>query len=493
METALTLDPHGYVLGSSVSGASAGHHPLAAVVGRHVSCLCPHREGEMMRALDTAARLGRHVHGGWLVRPDGSRFRAETVVTATWGADARLAGFWVVVRDVGVRVRHHLPHAADAAGWSIPDGGSTGETLNALAEEGVACTGSVSCTLYLLDRQPTADAPPAGPVDQKAFSLVFAEAEAASAGAAETEALTAGLGETAREAIASAALVVRDTEEGGVGQSCEAHPKGRPGHGRGTEIGLPLLHQGVVIGAVCCSYPVDRRPDGSDIRTLRTLADEATAAVAKERLCMAAREAAVREERQRLSRELHDTVSQALYSIALGARTARELLDRDATKAAEPIDSIRRLTDTALSEIRTLLFDLRPDELEAEGLVVALTRHVDMLRTRRGVAAEALLGPEPEAAPETKRALYRIAQESLSNAAKHSGARHIVLRLLRGPGTLTLLVTDDGVGFDPRGTFPGHLGLHSMRERAHEVGGTLKVSSRPGRGSRIRATVPARL
>ncbi|MEU1667348.1 sensor histidine kinase [Streptomyces sparsogenes] len=225
----------------------------------------------------------------------------------------------------------------------------------------------------------------------------------------------------------------------------------------------------------------------------------------------AARDQGALDERRRLSRELHDSVSQALYGISLGARTARELLDREIDRArergggrrddttgadglaelAEPIDYIRQLADTAIAETRVLLGRLRPETLEAEGLVAALDRHMAALRDRYGIAAEATLGPEPETTPEAKHALYRIAQESLHNVAKHSGARHVRLHLLSGPGVVTLTVADDGVGFDSRASFPGRLGLLSMRERAREVGGTLSVDSRPGRGSRVRVTVPA--
>ncbi|GAA2346695.1 sensor histidine kinase [Streptomyces cuspidosporus] len=251
--------------------------------------------------------------------------------------------------------------------------------------------------------------------------------------------------------------------------------------------------------------------------TRRRIREAVTRARDDSRRLAAARDQGALDERRRLSRELHDSVSQALYGISLGARTARELLDREIDREidrarergerggdrrddttgvdglvelAEPIDYIRQLADTAIAETRVLLGRLRPETLEAEGLVAALDRHVAALRDRYGIAAEATLGPEPETTPEAKHALYRIAQESLHNVAKHAGARHVRLHLLSGPGTVTLTVADDGVGFDSRGSFPGRLGLLSMRERAREVGGTLSVDSRPGRGSRVRVTVP---
>ncbi|NUS87559.1 MAG: sensor histidine kinase [Streptomyces sp.] len=294
--------------------------------------------------------------------------------------------------------------------------------------------------------------------------------------------------EEVREAIASAAPVIRTLR------------------GDRTGAAWPLLCEGRVTGVLHCRYPPGRRPDGFDLTLLDGIAGHAARAVEGERWRAAARDKGALDERRRLSRELHDSVSQALYGITLGARTARELLNRHAgggtdgdtacgtdgmSELAEPIDYIRQLADAAIAETRVLLGRLRPETLEAEGLVAALTRHVAALRDRYGIAAEATLGAEPETTPEAKHALYRIAQESLHNVAKHSGARHVRLHLLSGPGTVTLTVADDGVGFDSRRSFPGHLGLLSMRERAREVGGTLNVDSRPGQGSRIRATVPA--
>ncbi|NEW76284.1 sensor histidine kinase [Streptomyces rapamycinicus] len=282
---------------------------------------------------------------------------------------------------------------------------------------------------------------------------------------------------------------------------------------------------------MCCHFPPGRDPGEADITLLEVIAGHASCAVENDRQRAATQDKAVHEERHRISRELHDSVSQALYGIALGARTAREMLERDIDSAepaegrtgtasparapgqvdpvaghepagevvdlaelaelAEPIEYIRRLADAAIAETRTLLCRLRPESLETEGLVVALTQHVEALRARYGIATEAKLDAEPETTPEAKHALYRIAQESLHNVAKHSQARNVRLHLLNEPGAITLTVADDGVGFDCKGSFPGHLGLLSMRERAREVGGTLNVDSRPGQGSRIRARIPA--
>ncbi|HEX6471508.1 MAG TPA: histidine kinase [Streptosporangiaceae bacterium] len=270
-----------------------------------------------------------------------------------------------------------------------------------------------------------------------------------------------------------------------------ASASGRAGTAGGVVVRLPLLHWDQRIGELRCYYPGDRRrPDDREIGFLKMIADLAAASVTHGRLWIAAQQKAAMEERQRLSRELHDSINQALYGIKLDAGAARELLDRDAAKAVEPIEHVLDLAEGGLSEIRGLIFNLRREPPDAQGLVAALARQAELIRVRHGIATETLLGPEPAASPQAKRVLYRVVEEALHNAAKHSGARQVTLRLFTGPGTITAVVTDDGKGFEPDQAFPGHLGLRSMRERIAAVGGDLDVESRPGRGTKVRATVP---
>jgi signal transduction histidine kinase len=213
-------------------------------------------------------------------------------------------------------------------------------------------------------------------------------------------------------------------------------------------------------------------------------------AVENARLLVEVRGKAALEERQRLARELHDSVSQALYGIALGAKTARTLLDRDSTKVASPLDYILSLADAGLAEMRALIFELRPESLEREGLVAALEKQAAALRARHEIKVETDLCNEPDAPLEIKEALYRIAQEALHNIVKHAHASSVRIRMRCSPENVTLDVSDDGIGFDPEGDFPGHLGLHSMRERTERLGGTLAVESAPGKGTQIRAWIP---
>lgn len=198
------------------------------------------------------------------------------------------------------------------------------------------------------------------------------------------------------------------------------------------------------------------------------------------------------QERQRLARELHDSVSQVLYSIGMGTHTVREILEAggDREEALESIDYVLSLADAGLVEMRALIFELRPESLEREGLVAALTRQVAVLRARYKLTVEAQLGEEPQLPLEVKHVLYRVAQEALNNIVKHARATTVVLRLAREAGEIIVEVRDNGRGFDPAGPFPGHLGLPSMRERVAKAGGFLTIESVLGRGTRVDVRLP---
>ncbi len=196
------------------------------------------------------------------------------------------------------------------------------------------------------------------------------------------------------------------------------------------------------------------------------------------------------EERQRLARELHDSLSQTLYGIALGAHTAQAFLDDERDKVVEALDYVLSLADAGLTDMRALIFDLRPESLEAEGLVSALAKRAAALRARYDIEVKTEICDEPDVPLETKEAIYRVAQEALHNAVKHARANQLRVRLCHQQDNLALEVSDDGVGFDPAKSFPGHLGLDSMRERAARLGGTLEIYSAPGRGVRVCVEFP---
>lgn len=202
-----------------------------------------------------------------------------------------------------------------------------------------------------------------------------------------------------------------------------------------------------------------------------------------------ARELAALEERTRLARELHDSVSQALYGIGLGARTARTLLQRDPSRLGEPLDYILSLAEAGLTEMRALIFELRPESLEQEGLITALSKQASSLQARHNIRVQTRFCEEPLLPLDVKESLYRIAREALHNTVKHAQANQINLSLTHEDEGYRLEIVDNGIGFDASGSFPGHLGLKSMRERIRHLNGTFDIQSAPG-DTRISATIP---
>jgi signal transduction histidine kinase len=203
---------------------------------------------------------------------------------------------------------------------------------------------------------------------------------------------------------------------------------------------------------------------------------------------------AVLRERQRLARELHDSVSQALYSIALGARTAQSLVDRNVggelkSNLLEPIDHVLAMADAGLAEMRALIFELRPESLENEGLVTALTKQAAAIQTRHGLALRVDLCDEPDIPLDAKLLMYRVAQEALHNIVKHAQASQVDLELACRENWVSLVIRDDGLGFDTMIPSQG-LGLRSMRERISQASGQFEVKSEPGKGTEIMAQIP---
>ncbi len=258
---------------------------------------------------------------------------------------------------------------------------------------------------------------------------------------------------------------------------------------RGSNLVLPLTVKEEVIGVLDVESEETNAFDADDLIVLQLLANQIATAIDNARLYEQAQQLAALQERQKLARELHDSVSQALYGIALGARTARVQLTRDPAQAAEPLDYVLSLAEAGLAEMRALIFELRPESLANEGLVAALNKQVAALRGRHPFEIVATLAAEPEVSLDVKEAFFRVAQEALHNVVKHAGARHVALSLAMANGQLSLEIRDDGRGFDPGASFPGHLGLQSMRERIDRLGGNLVIASTPGLGTRIQATV----
>lgn len=253
---------------------------------------------------------------------------------------------------------------------------------------------------------------------------------------------------------------------------------------------VPLILQEELIGLMSVSWREPHHYSTRQAELALALASQAAVAIGNARLYGQARMLAALQERQRLARELHDSVSQMLYSIALSARTARILLDRDPAQVGEVLDDVLGLAKAGLAEMRALIFELRPEPLETEGIVAALTKQAASLRVRHDLEVETDLCPEPDLPLETKEELYRIAQEALHNIVKHARASKVYLRLTGTDTDIALEVSDNGIGFDPAAPYPGHLGLRSMRERANRLRGSVDIDGAPNEGTRIRVRIP---
>jgi signal transduction histidine kinase len=266
-----------------------------------------------------------------------------------------------------------------------------------------------------------------------------------------------------------------------------AHPQMR------SFLGVPVVSRGDVIAAF---YLTDKQSadefDGSDQRLIEMLAAHAAVAIENARLLERGRELSIVEERNRLARELHDSVSQKLFGLVLTAEAAATLLDRDPRAAGEQVARLGELAQEALRELRELIFELRPPSLEQEGLAATMRKQVDMLRRVHGREIELRLAGAAYCAPQAEAEVLRIAQEALNNALRHAGPARIELRMEARDGRLIVTVADDGAGFDPNepGLRSRRLGLTSMEERARALGGTLAVVSRPGEGTTVTLEVP---
>jgi signal transduction histidine kinase len=240
---------------------------------------------------------------------------------------------------------------------------------------------------------------------------------------------------------------------------------------------LPPSAEVIDGGTLRALYAPGTRPGPDELAFLLSIADHAGTALHAAQLIERAGTRAGEQERARLARELHDSVAQALYGITLGAKTARATLDRDTEKARASLDYTIRLAEGGVSEMKALLFSLRPDALEEGGLVAALTGHAQAMEARHGLTVFADLPAEPHLTPDAQAAAYRVAQEALHNVVKHARAHQVWLSVVQAGGWVTLTVRDDGRGFDPEEQGRGTLGQRSMRERAAGAGGTLEVRS----------------
>jgi signal transduction histidine kinase len=256
-------------------------------------------------------------------------------------------------------------------------------------------------------------------------------------------------------------------------------------------LNVPLKTETQVIGAL----DVMNKPGGfnqDDVRVINLFAYQAAINIEHARLQQQAEELAVLEERQRLARELHDSVTQALYSVNLHADAARLALENKQSAAAiENLKNLRGVIREAMFDMRLLIYELHPLALEKEGLVAALRARVSAVEERAGLPAQISVEGERRLPLKIEEEIYRIAQEGLNNIVKHAQSNQVHINLRYGEKAVMLELQDDGVGFDPEAAKRnGGIGLRGMGERVRQMGGELQIESTLGQGTRLRVRIP---
>jgi len=253
-----------------------------------------------------------------------------------------------------------------------------------------------------------------------------------------------------------------------------------------SELAVPLKTKaGGIMGVLNVESDQLNGFDESDVQVLQSLANQAAIAIENARLYEQARPLAAVEERGRLARELHDAVTQTLFSASLIAEVLPRVWKLDPKEGYQQLEEVRILTRGALAEMRTLLLELRPEALSRSRMSDLLRQLGRAMTGRTGVPVDVAAKGEWLLPPAAQVALYRIVQEALNNAGKHANAGKVNVCFTCEPGRVTLSVSDDGQGFDIDHIPPGHLGVGIMQERAESIGAVLEIASQPGAGTQV--------
>jgi signal transduction histidine kinase len=258
-------------------------------------------------------------------------------------------------------------------------------------------------------------------------------------------------------------------------------------------LGVPIVSDGEVVGAFYLTDKVGAAEFTDDDQSgIALLASHAAAAIDAAGMFEDSRSLAMSEERERLARELHDALNQSLFSLSLTARAAARHIATDPGRAAEELSEITLLSRQAMAELRAVVDGLRTPDVERDGLVPAIRSLAELLSRVHHIEIEVVADGEPGLEGRAEHEVFRIVQEALTNAVRHSQADNVTVSVANGE-SLAITIRDDGQGFEPQErNFRGkRLGLTSMRDRASGLGGRLTIDSAPGQGATVRLEVPA--
>ena len=284
--------------------------------------------------------------------------------------------------------------------------------------------------------------------------------------------------------------VWHNTLEPSSGCSLHKQEMPKPAQNYGALLAAPLMVGSELYGAIVLYQQQPTQLTSESVGLTAFFCDQAALALENARLHERAEQAGMLEERERLAQELHDSVTQSLYSLTLYAEAGQRQAKAGAvSRVREYLGQLGNTAQQALKEMRLLLYELRPVLLEQEGFLGAIRRRLDVVEKRAGVNVFMDV-PEPLMIPRTlEEGLYRIAQEALNNSLKHAASQEIVVHVESNPTYVKLEVSDNGYGFDLESVGRG-MGLTNMQARAKKLGGTLSIQTAPGKGTSVQVLVP---
>lgn len=266
---------------------------------------------------------------------------------------------------------------------------------------------------------------------------------------------------------------------------------GEGGAGLRYHASIPLYHHDRKVGVLNVARPDWQELNDDDLRLLSTVGDLLSIALERAQLFNRSVQLGAVEERNRLAREIHDTLAQGLAAITLQLETADALLDSDPQRAGHALRQALRLARANLDDARRSVMDLRAAPLEGRTLTEAIQALTEDFAARAGIDVQfSEVGGQRPLPIRIEAGLYRIAQEALANVEHHAGAAHVCVNLTVVPENITLTVEDDGQGFDMRTLPEGRFGLVGINERARLLGGSMQLYSEPGEGTTLSVNVP---
>jgi len=253
-------------------------------------------------------------------------------------------------------------------------------------------------------------------------------------------------------------------------------------------LGTPILMENRVIGIINLCYSRPNAFTAKHLDWLKVFSTQAAVALQNATLYQRAGELAVMEERQRLARDLHDAVTQTMFSASVVSETLLRLWEKDPNRVREGLQQLHQLTRGAVAEMRSLLLELRPNAIETSELPHLIRQLGEAFESRTAIKPLITIPERIDIPPLVKVALYRIAQEALNNVSKHSAATDVIITLFYDAKQTLLKIKDNGCGFDINEPHPGHLGLKIMQERADAIGASLTIDSTPKQGTSVTVT-----